>query len=77
MARRKSPSALAKFVADLATDCRKWEDYVADPDAAMKAARLSTKEKSILRSGDWQKIYSAFGWGHDHPIVQQFPHRSD
>jgi hypothetical protein len=72
MLRRKRPSALARFVADLATDSEKHRAYIEDPEKAMRAAKLSSKAKAILRSGDWQKIYSAFGWGgRTYPIVQQ------
>jgi hypothetical protein len=44
-------SKLKDFLTELATDPKKLGDFIHDPDAAMAAARLSSKDQDALRSG--------------------------
>lgn len=49
-------SALAKFLAVLAIDADKLADFLADPDAAMKASGLSAAHVDTLTSRDQDRI---------------------
>lgn len=50
--RKLSKGRFSKFIVGLATDPEKMERLKADPEGVMTKARLTPKEKTIIRSGD-------------------------
>ncbi|MGH9361944.1 MAG: hypothetical protein ACRD2T_08500 [Thermoanaerobaculia bacterium] len=52
---------LGRFIAELAMNPRKLQDYKDDPEAAMSAADLSDEEKAVLRKGDFRVICDYLG----------------
>jgi len=56
-----SSTKLLKFLQGVAQDAKMGKAFRADPDAMMKAARLSAAERAAVTSGDPERIRQALG----------------
>ncbi len=51
---------LERFVAVMALDFRRLQEYLKDPEKAMAAAGLNDWEQRLLREGTFQQVAKAF-----------------
>jgi hypothetical protein len=43
---------LGGFLTELATDPKKYQEFIEDPDGALEAAALSTADQVVIKSGN-------------------------